>query len=408
MPTLASSSGTQIGYIVESAFGTIPVAGNYAKLRITGESLDFAITKEASKELNSTRSIASVTPTTANASGGIQAELSYLEYDTLMAATLQSTWTVFGTAGVSAATTISFTALTLTASAPTSGTSDWSTLKGGQFFRVTAPSDANDGLILRVSTVVADAPTTTVIKLDASTPVVVSAGVANCTINTSRLTNGTTQTSYSIERQNADITEYLCYSGMTPSKMTLNLASAAMTTLSFDFMGKTATLGADVTNLPGTAVASKTYDVISGVTGSACLLWEAGVPITGTYVKSLTMSYDNALRSQEALCTLGAVGIGSGTISLTGSMSIYFADSTLFTKFKNNTNSSITFSMLDASGNGYVVTLPVVNISAWKTTAGGQNSDMMVDVQFIAMRDDANATAALQKVAFIDRVGAAA
>lgn len=403
MPQLASSSAAQVSYIQESTFGVIPVAGNPNKLRITGESLDFQITKESSKEINSTRTVSSVVATTANASGGIQAEMSYQEYDELIAATLQNDWVVFGTAGVSATVIITFTATTLTASVATSGTSDWSTLQKGQFFRVHAPSDANDGKILRVSTITA--PTTTVITLDVSTAAAVSASVAGCTINTSRLTHGTTQTSYTIERESADISQYMAYSGMTPSKFGINLASGAMTTISLDFMGKDATRDVS-TQLPGSAVASHTYDVHSGVSGSACLLWEAGIPIVGTYVKSLGLTFDNALRSQEAICSLGAVGIGSGTINISGSLSVYFADGNLFDKFKANTNSSITFSTLDSSGNGYVFTIPVANISSWKTTAGGKDQDMMVDVQFIGLRDAANATAGLQKAIFIDRVGA--
>lgn len=70
---------------------------------LRGESFVLDVTKESSKEINSTRTVSSVTPTTANASGGVNGEMSYQEWDTLMAATLQSTWTVFGTNGVSGA-----------------------------------------------------------------------------------------------------------------------------------------------------------------------------------------------------------------------------------------------------------------------------------------------------------------
>ena len=73
MPTLASSSLVQVRYIAESTFGVIPVAGNPKELRITGESLDFTITKEQSKEINSTRTVSSVTATTAAAAGSISA-----------------------------------------------------------------------------------------------------------------------------------------------------------------------------------------------------------------------------------------------------------------------------------------------------------------------------------------------
>lgn len=405
MPTLASSSLVQIRYIPESTFGVTPGVGNPKDLRITGESLDFTISKEQSKEINSTRTITSVAPVTAAASGGVQAELSYAEYDTLMAAELQSTWAVYGTNGVQgAAASVTATATTLTASVATSGANDWSTLQRGQWFRLVHPSTANDGKVFRVSTSVA--PTSTVITLDTNTPASVVADTAGALVQTSRLTHGTTQTSFSIERQATDINQFMVYTGMTPSKMDINVASGSLSSISFDFMGKDMDR-AGSTQLPGSPVASYNYEIQSGVSGTTCQLWEGGAPLTSTFVKSVSLSYDNALRSQEALCTLGAIGVGSGTINITGSMSVYFADGSLFDKFKANTNTSIIFSSQDSSGNGYVFTIPVANISSWKVTAGSKDQDMMVDLQFIGLRDAGNAVAGLRKALFIDRLGVA-
>lgn len=402
----ASSSLEQLTYIKEVTFGVTPGAGNRKALRMTGETLDYQITKEVSKEINATRTVSSMIPVDAASSGGFQAEPSYLEYDDFLESTLQSTYTVYGTSGVQgSASSVTFTATTLTAGVATAGADSWATLQRGQWFRLTAPSNANDGKIFRVSTTVA--PTTTVITLDAATPATVGGPIAGCLVATSRLTHGTTQTSFSIQRSNPDITQFMAFTGMTPSKMDLSIESGGLSSLSFDFMGKSAVSSA-TDLLPGTTVASKTYDIHSGVSGSVCQLWEGGAPITGTFVKSLSLSYDNALRSQTALCTLGAIGIGSGTIQITGNLSVYFADATLFTKFKNNTNSSIIFSSVDGAGNGYIFTIPVANISSWKTNSSAKDQDLMVDIQFTGLRDAANAIPALQKAIFIDRVGAAA
>jgi hypothetical protein len=402
---LASSSLVQVRYIAEATFGVIPGAGNPKNLRITGESLNYDISKESSKEINSTRTVSSVTATTASANGGVNGELSYQEWDTLMAATLQSTWTVFGTNGVSgASSSIAYTATTLTASVATAGNDSWASLKKGQWFRVVHAASPNDGKLFRVSSSVA--PSTTVITLDAGTPASVAATLVGGFIQTRRLTHGVIQTSYVIERANTDISQFLAYTGMTPSKMTIQVQSASLSSISFDFMGKSATRGA-ATQLPGSPVNSYAFDVQSGVSGSSCALWEGGAPITGTFVKSVQLTYDNALRSQEAICTLGAVAIGSGTINLTGTLSVYFADGTLFDKFKTNTNSSLAFSSLDTAGNGYVFSMPVVNITSWKVSAGSKDQDMMIDINFTALRDAANADATLQKAFFIDSVGVA-
>jgi len=404
MPVLASTSRVQLAYILESVFGTTPGAGNGSFLRVTGESLDYAITKEMSKELRADRSISSVVPVAAQAAGGFNFHLNYGEYDPFLSSLLQNPITVFGTAGESgAASTVSFLATTLTASAATAGADSWATLALGQWFRVNAGADANNGKLLRVSTSVA--PTTTVITLDASTPAAVSAAVANVKLQTSRITNGVTQTSFTIEKQMADVTQVLSYKGMTPSKMSLKIASGSLTDGSFDFVGKSGVRGT-ATVLPGTLVASKTYDIHNGATGVGSL-WEGTVPLTSTFIKTLTLDYDNALRPQQAIGQLPLVGVGSGTIAVKGSLEAYFADGALYDKFLSNAYTQIIVSSQDASGNGYVFTMPRVSLMNSKITAGAKDQDLMATFDFMALSDDSNAVAGLRKTLFIDRIGVA-
>lgn len=401
---IASSSLEQLAYIQETTFGVTPTTGSYRRLRMTGESLSFEISKEASEEINSTRSVSSMIPVSASAGGGTEHEISYAEYDPFVAAVLQNSFVAHGTNGVGATFTATFTATTITAAAAPTGSSAFTTLARGQFFRLVAPGNANNGKIFRVSQTTA--PTATVITVEASTPLAVGSAIANCTISTSRLTNGTTQRSFSIERQNPDIGEYWLYKGQTPSSMDINIASGSRSTLSFTFMGKTATR-ATATQLPGTAIESQTYDIHSGSTGPACFIWVDGAPLAGTFVQSASLTYDNALRSQEAICELGAVGIGSGTISLTGTLEVYFANGDLFDKFKSNTNISFVVSTLDDAGNGYIISIPKASISSIDTSASGKDQDMILSIEIMALRDVANADPALRQVVFIDRVGAA-
>lgn len=400
----ASSSVEQLGYIPEATFGVTPASGNYKKLRMTGESLDYTISKEASEEINNTRTVSSMIPVGASASGAIEAEISYAEYDPLIEACLQSSFVEHGTDGVGTAFSGTFTTTAITASVAPSGNAAFTTLKKGQFFRLTAPGNGNDGKILRVS--LTTAPTSTVITVESATPLVVGTGVTGCIVSSARLTNGATQKSFSIERQNSDITEYWCYKGMTVSSMDINVSSGARSTMSFNFMGKKAER-ATTTLLPGTAVESQTYDIHSGSTGPACYIWVDNAPLAGTYIQSASITYDNTLRAQEAVCELGAIGIGSGTVSLTGTLEVYFANGNLFDKMVSNTNISFVLSTLDNAGNGYIITIPKASISTLTTQAGGKDQDMILSIEFMGLRDNANADATLRQLMFIDRVGAA-
>lgn len=404
--SLASTSRGQIAYIEEATFGVIPVAGTPRDLRITGESLDYAITKEQSAEINSTRAVSSVVPVGATTSGGLQGEMQYAEYDEFMAAVLQNDFAAYGTNGVGTTFTADFTATTITAAVAPTGANAFTTLKKGQWFKINAPTSANHGKFLRVSKTTA--PTSTVITLDTNTPAVVVASVANCSVATSRLTNGTDQRSYSIERKVLDNGTFMTYRGQTASKLSLSIQSGSLSSISIDFMGKDMIVDDSATNLPGggTTTASYAYDIHSGVSGTDCQIWIDG-PLTGTYVKSLTFDYDNALRAQDALCVLGSVGIGSGQIVCTMSAQIYFANIDLYNSFLANEYPEVIFSSIDPVGNGYFFTLPRANISTVKTNMGAKDQDMMLDVTFTCVRDAGNADATLRQVVFIDRVGAA-
>lgn len=401
---LASTSRVQMLYKPEAVFGVIDSSGNPYNLRITGEGLNFDLSKEMSQEINADRSVSSAIPVSAQSAGNIQGELQYAEYDRLIAATMQGSWSPFSVDGISDAFTGSFGATTITASVATSGSSAWSTLAKGQFITVGPNSGLNSGKTFRISPSVA--PTDTVITLDAGTPAIVEASVANSTIRASRLTHGTTQTSFSFERQALDVGQYLAYTGQTPSKMSIQIASGSLSTISFDFMGKGATRGSS-SRLPGSPVASYDYDIHSGVFGSSLQIWEGGSPLSGVYVKSLTLDFDNSLRMQEAIGTLGAVAIASGTINASVSMQMYFSNGAMFDKFLANTNTELVFSSFDGNGNGYVFTCPRANIATHNVVAGSKDQDLMVDVTFNLLRDASNATPALRKVLIIDRMGAA-
>lgn len=400
---LANTSLAQIRRIKEATFGVTPVAGNGGNLRVTGESFNFDVKKEESKELRADRQIGYVVPVSAGATGGFNFHLSYGEYDPEMESALQSTFTVYGTNGVGTPFAGTFTATTIVPDANPTGSSAFTNLVRGQWFRLQSTSGPNSGKFFKVSSTVT--PTAALITLDASTPAVVSAAEAGCVIQTSRLTNGIAQTSFTYEKEYPDVGQFFAFKGMTPGKMMLNFVAAALTDGSFEFMGKNSVRGTS-TIMPGTTAASRTGEIQSGATGVG-QLWEAGVPLSSTFIKSLNLTLDNVQRSQEAIANYGYVGIGSGTLAVTATMEAYFANGDLYDKFLNNVYTSIVVGTQDPAGNGYIMTLPRVNIKTAKVVAGAKDQDLMASFELAALSDDANAIPALRKTIFIDRVGAA-
>lgn len=397
--TLATSNRGQIRYIAESAFGVIPVAGNPNNLRFTGESLNSNIKSDSSKEIRSDRQITDLVLTGASAGGGINFELSYKEFDTLLQALFMGTWADFGTLGLGTAASVSInsTAGTLTWGAAPTGNDALTNLAVGQWVKIKAPSDAADGAYVRVAT-----RTGTVVTVDTATPIPgtgTRASVANVQLYSSRLVNGTTQRSFTVERGLTDVNQFFAYRGMNLSKGSLSFQSGAIVTGSFDFMGKDA-VRANATQLPGSPVVSQTYDVMNAVAGVGNIL-ENGTALANTYIKSLKLDIDNKLRARDAIGTLGAVDVGSGTLEVKGEIEVYLADGTMYDKFVNNTASTIQWTVKDGAGNGYAFQLPKIKYSDAKVSAGGLDQDVMLSMPFQALMDTTTG-----KTILLDRVGA--
>lgn len=400
---LANTSTAQLRRIKEATFGVTPVAGNGMNVRMTGESFNFDVKKETSKELRADRQIGYEVPVSAGATGGFNFHLNYGEYDPEIESVLQGAWGVYGTNGVGTVFEGTFTATTIVPTAPPSTTSAFTNLVRGQWFRLDSTSGPNKGKFFKVSSTVT--PTASLITLDVSTPAIVSAAEAGCVVQTSRLSNGILQSSFTYEKEYPDVAQFFAFKGMTPGKMMLNFVAAGLTDGSFEFMGKSAVRGA-ATIMPGATAASRTYEIQSGATGVG-QLWEAGAPLSSTFVKSLNLTVDNVQRSQEAIANYGYVGIGSGTLAVTASMEAYFANGDLYDKFLNNVYTSVVVGSQDPAGNGYILTLPRVNIRSAKIVAGSKDQDLMASLELSALSDDANTIPALRKTLFIDRVGAA-
>jgi hypothetical protein len=360
----------------EATFGTTPSTGSHYLLRLTGETLKYAIQTVQSAEIRSDRMIADLAQVGAEASGDINFEFSYGEFDTLLAAALQGTWTAAGTNGATTgtATYVSSTGLTLIGASLTN-------LVAGQWFRLVDSTTTANTQWYKAVTV----PSAT--SLTVASGFTAATGNVGVIVQAARVVNSTSQTSFSIERNNADLTQFQLFRGMTPSRLSLTLSPGQILTGSLSFMGKDSAALAGTSGMPGTSVASLTNTVYNSVSNVFNIL-EGGSALSNTYARSLTINVDNSLRGQTALGTLGNVGIGAGQSVITGSLELYFADSTYLNKFINNTASSLSLRIgASSTGIGYVLTFPNVKYTDGANPTPGGNQDVILNVPFQALRD---------------------
>lgn len=459
---LAVTSRLAVRYIPEAVFGTVPGATpNYPRaLRVTGESLNYGLKKDWSKEIRPDRNVPDLITVDADVGGALPAELSYAEYDDLLQAGLGGTWTEINAgSGISATITLT-TTLTASAGTPFAG------LAPGMKVRFSGFANAANNTTFTIATASATVLTTTGLVNEGPVTVSFSAGgvanatvtttattytaatgtpfagiaagqwfyvsglvnaanngwkqatiastgtvitvsggltvetsVANVRVSSSRLVNGTVQRSFTIEENFGDITQFSAYRGMNVNKVTLDYKVGAILNVTFDFMGKDQLPLAGTTALTGTVVASFTNDVDNSVSGVANVL-ENGTALTNTFLKGLNLVIDNNLRGQKGIGQLGNVGIGLGHVGVTGKADMYFADATYYNKFVNNTATSLSWRTQDSALNGYVITLPKTRYSSGDIQAGAIDQDVMLSLGVQGVYDPTTAASII-----IDRGG---
>lgn len=223
-----------------------------------------------------------------------------------------------------------------------------------------------------------------------------------------RLVNGTVRKSYFLEREYEDHSpvtfEY--FIGMVIDGLTLTAPSQAVPMVSFTFSGldqtfsdattPTTKLSVDgVGRIVGaTTVPAESVNVLN-TSSNVGRIAQGGSPVSGSnFVTEATFEIANNLRQLQAVGTLGAVDIGVGEFSVTGSLNTYFDDATLARDVVANTESSFDIRFEDDTNHVVLLDLPRIKFSEGSPEVPGKNQDVTINLAYQAIRDaDFNYTA---------------
>lgn len=137
-------------------------------------------------------------------------------------------------------------------------------------------------------------------------------------------------------------------------------------------------------------------DLMSGVDSLKDFLIKDGTGTdTGITAQSVSMTIDNAMRSQFAVGrnTIYASGVASGRITVTFSVSAYYASPAVFESFINDDNMSVTFKLLDSSDIGFNFEAAKVKVTSGSTPlAGGPDTDLLISTEMQAFQDSTKGT----------------
>jgi len=396
---LASSNREKISIAPETVPGTADANfyDNSTVIRFKDETLNGNLSYINSEEIRSDRQLTDLVQVSLEASGDLVIELSYGSYDDLIESLMGST---FSTPDASYSATA-----TVDANNTLNSSAAFSALPAkGQWVKISGRTNTANNGYFQVSKTVD--PTSSIITFE-GTPLTIDATSESTTIaESAMLRMGTTDQSFTIVKEFSDTSPvtYFTFVGMRVSSMSLSLAVGSILTGSFSFMGQTYTAS---TTAPDGTLGNETPALTTSVmnsVGSIANIWFDGADAfgAGTFFSNLTLDVDGALRMQNAIGYLGSVGIGQGRFNVSGNISIYFKDLSVYNKYINDNSFKLAFSVQDTAGNAYIFSMGNVKLESATVTAGGSDQDVVIDATYRGSMD-ANTLTMLQ----IDRFAAA-
>tara|TARA_X000000950_G_scaffold289075_1_gene409568 strand:+ start:2443 stop:3444 length:1002 start_codon:yes stop_codon:yes gene_type:complete len=220
--------------------------------------------------------------------------------------------------------------------------------------------------------------------------------VDNMTDNTS-YQNGTTQTSYAIEKKTTDGSTnfFQLYQGMVPASLELTGESGSFVTGTVGFVGAKVNAMSGSGTLTSTLTTStqpfSTVDSNTNIkfnTGAASVTNAEYGELTNVVPTAFSLNFDNGLRAQTQIGTTDLAGIGAGRFTATGSLTVYanHADSqTLFNNYINTTRFGMCIQIGNSTDN-YRFYLPEVIITSAQVLAGGNDEDVLMELEFQAVK----------------------
>lgn len=203
----------------------------------------------------------------------------------------------------------------------------------------------------------------------------------------STIKNGVELHSFSFQKhfQDLAVPAFQTFAGCRIGGMSLDFQTGSILTGSFSVMGCSATVatsqivGATFSN-PGDG--NEPFNAVSNLVN----LERDDVALTSN-IRSMTLELNNNLRGQEAIGTMGYIGIALGRLELTGNIEMYFENLTEYQTFLNNDDFKLEFTLQDSASNSYKFTLPRIKYEEGTILSGGTDQDLMVSGTWRALYD---------------------
>ena len=381
----ADADRINVAFIQETSFGVTPIGPpKIADIRITSEGLAQENNTADSTEIRSDRQLADIVRTGISAGGEIPFELSFASFDEWFAASFLSD-DVTNPQGWSLAVATIAADITIAADNALNQFQGVATKFAGylvgSWIKVAGFATAGNNGFFKIIAKAGDDSTITV-SHGPGALVNEVAGASVSITQGSEITNGVTCRSYTIEEEYTDLTNvFHAFLGMTINTMSLSTQAESIIGGSFGFMGQQ--MDDNAATVGDSANTAANENEVMGSGEDVENVYEGG---TSLCVINFSVEIANNFRNQPCVSNLAPQGLGSGKLNVTGTVQAYFENATLLAKFLDFTSTSLAQVFTDSAGQSYIIDLPEVKFTAGPTSAGGESSDIVVDLSYTAKK----------------------
>ena len=198
---------------------------------------------------------------------------------------------------------------------------------------------------------------------------------------------GTTPKYMSIEDYAADIDQARLFTGCTVSTMGISLAPNQMVTTTFGMVGKNMTIGATQKTQTASSGAVP-FDAYSG----DIAIGNVASSTASAIVTGLDFTLTNSYAPTFVIGDDSAPSLEYGRAEVEGTITVYFEDAALITRFLDEVESELEVSVDDPTGsNAYTFLFPRIKINGADVGVDGPTS-RMITLPFVALYDATEGT----------------
>ena len=198
---------------------------------------------------------------------------------------------------------------------------------------------------------------------------------------------GTTPKYMSIEDYAADIDQARLFTGCTVSTMGISLAPNQMVTTTFGMVGKNMTIG-DTQKVQTASSGAVPFDAYSG----DIAIGNVASSTTSAIVTGLDFTLTNSYAPTFVIGDDSAPSLEYGRADVEGTITVYFEDAALITRFLDEVESELEVSVDDPTGsNAYTFLFPRIKINGADVGVDGPTS-RMITLPFVALYDTTEGT----------------